>query len=152
MKTFLSLLAYTLFFGLMVACKDDSANPNPVVTASGQTDLLVANPWLLDRVNDTSGQPIATGKLNLATTALYYLTMEFKANNTVRALDAKTKQVVNGGTWYLTADNKAIDVNVTGFKGQFPLVDLSRSKMTLRQRAPVNGVDTDVNLEFKPSL
>jgi hypothetical protein len=60
--------------------------------------------------------------------------------------------VINGGSWKLAADNKSIDVDVTGFKGNFPIVRLDRQKLILRQRAPVDGKDADINLEFDPTI
>ncbi len=78
--------------------------------------------------------------------------MQFRGNNTVRALDRTSKQIINGGTWKLTVDSKSMDVEVTQFSGNFPLVELSRTKLVLRQRAPVDKKDADINLEFDPSL
>lgn len=132
----------------LTACKDDSS----AITAQSQTNLLVANKWLLTRVATTSDQTISQSQLNLATLLLYELNMEFKANNTVRAINTKTQQIVNGGTWTLAPDNRSMDVVVTGFTGNFPIIELSRTKLTLRQRAPIGGKDTDINLEFVPSF
>ncbi|QJW90155.1 hypothetical protein HNV11_12595 [Spirosoma taeanense] len=139
-----------LFFALLVVaslagCKDDSPN------ASTQTELLVANNWLTRRVTTPDGQEINRSRLNLATQVLFDLNMQFRSNGTVRALDPRqANSVVNGGTWKLAADNQSIDVDVSGFKGNFPIIQLNRTKLILRQRAPVDGKDTDVNLEFEP--
>ena len=134
----------------LLNCKDDSNSPQP--TASSQTELLVANKWALNRVATPDGQSVSQSQLSVTTVVLYELYMEFKADGTVRAINQKTSQIPNGGTWRLAADNKSIDVVVTGFSGNFPFVELSRTRMTLRQSAPVNGKTTDINLEFLPSL
>lgn len=144
------------FFALIVLAvtlngckKDDNATP----TASSQTDLLIANNWRTTRVTTADGQEINANRLNLATQVLYALNMQFRADGSVRALDPnQSNKVVNGGSWKLAADNQSIDVDVTGFKGNFPIIRLDRSKLILRQRAPVDGKDTDINLEFDPSL
>lgn len=144
------VLVVALMGGLMSCKKDDSNAPAP--TAASQTELLVANKWLLTRVANANDQTISTSQLNVTTTLLFELDMQFKADNTVRAINHTTSQIINGGTWKLTADNQSMDVDVNGFKGNFPILVLNRTKLTLRQRAPVNGVDTDINLEFAPSL
>ncbi len=146
------LLPFALFSG----CKkdDNTGGMTPAPTAQTQTQLLVGNVngWQLDKLTDTSGKTINATQTNLTTQVLFGLIFQFRENNTVRALDRTTKQIVNGGEWTLTADNKAVNVNVTGFKGDFPLVELTAKKMTLRQNVPVNNVNQDVNLEFTPSL
>ena len=151
MISFRFLLVSLLFVGTLAGCKKDNGT-TPAPTASSQTDLLVANNWLMSRVATPDGQSISTNRLNLATQVLYQLDMQFRADNTVRAIDHTSKQIINGGTWKLAADNKSMDVVVTGFNGNFPIVELSRTKLILRQRAPVDGKTTDINLEFDPSL
>ena len=86
------------------------------------------------------------------TLVLFELDMQFRSDGTVRAINRLTSQIPNGGTWKLAPDFKSMDVDVNGFKGNFPIVELTRTKLTLRQRAPVSGVESDINLEFKPSL
>ena len=147
----LSAVTLFVFFGLTQCGPDDTNNPTP--TQSSQTDLLVANNWHTFQVSTPDGQALNKSRLNLATQVLFDLNMQFRNNGTVRALDPKqSNSVVNGGTWTLASDNKSIDVDVTGFKGNFPIVTLSKSKLTLRQRAPVDGKDADINLEFEPTL
>lgn len=148
---------YLLLPLLVLSGCDKDDNPGgttPTPSAQTQTQLLVgsANGWQLDKLTDTSGKTINATQTNLTTQVLFGLIFQFRANNTVRALDRTTKQIVNGGEWTLTADNKAVNVNVTGFKGDFPLVELTARKMTLRQTVPVNGTNQDINLEFVPSL
>ncbi|WP_338877004.1 hypothetical protein WBJ53_15210 [Spirosoma sp. SC4-14] len=142
----IGLLLSIVFAG----CKKNDDTPTP--TAQSQTDLLVANKWLLNRVSTTDDKTIGTSQMNTTTLLLFELDMQFKDDGTVRAINHLTGQIPNGGTWKLASDNQSIDVDVTGFKGNFPIVVLTKTKLTLRQRAPVNGVDTDINLEFTPSL
>jgi hypothetical protein len=147
----LFLLSAVLLTALTHCKKDDGATPAP--TAASQTDLLVANNWRTVRVSTPNGVEINRSRLNLATQVLYDLNMQFRNNGTVRALDPRqSNSVVNGGTWTLAADSKSIDVDVSGFKGNFPIVTLNKNKLVLRQRAPVDGTTTDINLEFDPTL
>ncbi len=139
-----------MLLGSLTACqKDDPAAP----TATTQTERLVANNWQTTRVTTTDGQTINRNRLNLSTQVLFDLKMQFRADGRVSALDPnQSNQIINGGTWKLAADNQSIDVDVTGFKGNFPIVQLSRNKLILRQNAPVDGKATDINLEFDPVL
>ncbi len=149
MTPFRFLLITLLLFGTLTGCKNEGGT---TPTPASQTELLVANNWLTTRVSTPDGQSISRNRLNLATQVLFDLDMQFRNNNTVRAIDRTSKQIVNGGTWTLATDSKSIDVDVTGFKGNFPIVELSRTKLILRQRAPVDSRNADINLEFDPSL
>lgn len=150
--TTLRYLVVTLFLSItLFGCKKDDETP----TVSSRTQLLVANNWRLPVVGGVTtpdGQSINTSRLNLATQVLFQLDMQFRNNNTVRALDRTSNQVINGGTWQLATDSQSMDVDVTGFKGNFPIVELSRTKLVLRQRAPVDGKDADINLVFEPTI
>ncbi|QJD79867.1 hypothetical protein [Spirosoma rhododendri] len=144
----LRLLAVALLFlAFTTGCNKDDNNP------TSQTGLLVANNWQVSNVTTTDGQTINQSRLNLATSVLFSLSMQFRNDNTVRALDPKqSNQVINQGTWKLASDNQSMDVVVTGFNGNFPIVQLNRSTLILRQQAPVDGKTTPINLEFKPVL
>ena len=145
------LLIPLLLSGALTGCKNEGGT-TPAPTTASQTELLVANNWQITRVSTTDGQSINQNRLSLNTQVLFNLNMQFRSNNTVRALDRNSKQIINGGTWRLATDSKSMDVVVTGFTGNFPVVELSRTKLILRQRAPVDGKDADINLEFDPSL
>ena len=140
-----------LFTALTTSCNKDDNNPTP--TTDSQTALLVANNWQVSNVTTTDGQTINQSRLNLATSFLFSLSMQFRNDNTVRALDPKqSNQVINQGTWKLASDSQSMDVVVNGFNGSFPIVQLNRSTLILRQQAPVDGKTTPINLEFKPVL
>ncbi|MBD2703181.1 hypothetical protein IC229_21220 [Spirosoma sp. BT702] len=152
MNTFRLLFALAIFALTLAGCKKDDGT-TPGGTTNSQTELLVANNWRMKRVSDVANQEINRNRLNLTTQVIYDLDMQFRNNGTVRALDPKQSgTVVNGGSWKLTTDNQSIDVDVQGFKGIFPIIQLTRNKLVLRQRAPVDGKDADINLEFDPSL
>ena len=133
-------------------CKKSNTDPAPITTAS-QTALLVSNTWVIKQISDVNGKAYTDGQLSLTTLAVKSLDFQFKSDNTVRASDSITKQIKNGGTWYLVDTNTALDVNVTGFSGKFPVVELTKTKLTLRQVDKINGVaNTPINLEFVPSI
>ena len=152
MTTLRFSLAILLLSGMLTGCKNNNGT-TPVPTAVSQTELLVANNWRISRVSTPDGQSINRSRLSLTNQLLFDLNMQFRANGTVRALDPNaSNEVRNAGTWVLAPDSKSMEVVVTGFRGNFPIVNLSRTKLVLRQRAPVDGKDADINLEFDPSL
>jgi hypothetical protein len=152
MKPIRLFLLSAILATVLTCCKKDDGN-TPVPTAASQTNLLVANNWRTVRVSTPNGVEINKSRLNLATQVLYDLNMQFRNNGTVRALDPRqSNSVINGGTWTLATDFQSIDVDVSGFKGNFPIVMLNKNKLVLRQRAPVDGTTTDINLEFDPTL
>ena len=153
MKMIRALFTVLLLAGLLTGCKkDDGTTPSPT-TGNSQAELLVANNWQVTSTTTPDGTVINPSRLNLVNQNLPQLRFQFRTDNSVRALDpSQSNKVVNGGSWYMGADNKSIDVDVTGFKGNFPIIRLDRSKLILRQRAPVDGQTTDINLEFEPAL
>ena len=155
MTTLRLFLVFTILLATLTQCKKEDSGTTPAPTVTSQTDLLVANNWHTVRITTPDGQEINKSRLNLETQALYDLNMQFRSNGTVRALDPKqSNSVVNAGTWTLATDNKSIDVVVTGFSGNFPIVQLTKSKLILQQtnKALVDGKKADVNLEFDPTL
>lgn len=146
------LLVISVIVSTLANCKKDN-NTDPTPTAASQTALLVANNWRTVRVTTPTGTEINKSRLSLSTQILYDLNMQFRDNGTVRALDPnQSNTVINGGTWVLATDFQSINVNVTGFNGNFPIVQLSKTKLILRQQAPVDGKTTDINLEFDPVI
>lgn len=151
------LTRYLLLFfviGLITQCKRTTTpDPTAPVTAATQTELLVANTWKIDRVTDIDGKAIGQSQLGLETVALFFLNMQFTNTNIVRAIDRTTKQIRNAGDWALVNENKAIDVKVTGFKGVFKLVELTKKSLILQQdQVQVNGIKQVANLVFVPSI
>jgi hypothetical protein len=143
----LFILFFLLFVGVTSCKKDDSTQ-----TIASRADLLVANDWRLTRITDTSNNVIAVNRLGVSALALNFADIQFTDKNIARAIDRSTKQIINGGSWYLVQNNEALDINVNGFTGIFPIIELSRTKLIIRQNTTVDGKKTDVNLEFAPSV
>jgi hypothetical protein len=131
----------------LTACKDKNQN-----TPATTTELITANGWALDRITTADKQTISTNRLNASTALIFGLDIQFRDNNIVRASDKVSKQIINAGTWFLVDSDKFVDVNVTGFKGKFEISEISRTKLVLKNKVPVSGVDTDALMEFVPNL
>ena len=144
-----------LFLTLLTGCKKEDNTTDPEPTQSSQTDLLVANNWRTTSITTPDGQAINKSRLDLFSQSLFELNMQFRNNGRVNALDPTQGNVaVNGGTWKLATDNQSIDVDVTGFVGNFPIVQLTKNKLILRQdgKASIDGKKSDVYLVFEPAL
>ncbi len=144
-------LALLLLFSLFTGCKKDATDPQ-TNTVTTNTDLIVATNWRINRLADANGNTLNDTQLSAETIALRYFDFQFKGDMTVRAIDSITRQIKNGGDWKFTADNKGVDVKVTGFSGIFPLLTLTRTSLVLQQTAKVNGTDAPIRLEFVPAV
>lgn len=148
MKRFIPVLILSVST-LFSQCKQGN---EPDTSTATRLELITASNWQLNQLTDASGKVINPQQTNLTTQVLFGLDFQFRNDNIVRALDRTTKQIVNGGDWKFTSDNTGVDVKVTGFNGVFPIGELSRQKLVLKNKIPVNGVEQEANLEFKPSL
>ena len=144
----LYILAALLLVFTVSCDKDTKTDPQ----STDKDKVLINNPWRLTNVTDASGKAIPQNQLNLETQAIYLFDIQFFNNNVTKALDRTSRQVVNGGTWYLIDNNQVLDIEVSQFKGKFNIKELSRTKMTLGNTVPVNGVTQEANLVFEPVI
>ena len=147
MRSLLCLVCFGFIY--LAGCKKNEAVP---VTSADRSEVLIANKWRMERITTVDGTAIPVNQLGVSALALNYVDIQFTDANIARAIDRSTKQVINAGSWKLTSDSQGLDVDVTGFKGIFPIIDLSRTRLILRQNTTVNGTKTDVNLEFVPAV
>ena len=150
MKKTLFLFASVLIF--LSACTKNSST-----TPQTQAELIAANGWKIDRFAALDGTTITSNKLNPTSVLILSLDFAFHTPNSqgigiVRATDKISKQVVNAGTWSFVENNTKMDIKVSGFTGTFSVVELTKTKLVLRNRVPVSGVDTDTNMEFSPNI
>lgn len=137
-------------FMVLLATSCDKDKPGPQPDGSTKSKILVTNPWRLTDVTDPAGVKIPINQLGIQTLGLYTIDIQFFDNNVTKALDQKTSQVTNGGTWYLKENDKLLDIEISQFKGDFGVKELSRNKMSLTTQIPVNGVDKPGVLVFSP--
>ncbi len=150
MKTTKSLLLVLSFLLLVTACDKGSNDPLKPDTGTAKGKVLITNPWRLVNVTDAAGKTIPQNQLGIETLAIYLFDIQFFDNNVTKAIDRTSRQVVNGGTWYLKERDQILDIEVNAFNGKFGIKELSRAKMTLNNLIPVNGVNQSANLVFEP--
>ncbi|GHB81323.1 hypothetical protein [Persicitalea jodogahamensis] len=150
MKSVKSILLAALVLLFITSCDKQSADPQNPDTNVTKDKVLIANPWRLVNITDASGKAIPQNQLGLETLAIYLFDIQFFDNNVTKALDRTSRQVVNGGTWYLVENEQILDIEVNQFKGKFGIKELSRAKMTLSNEISVKGVNQPANLVFEP--
>jgi len=147
----LLLFVPVLFLSLLViSCDDKDKNENPEPTAKNK--ILVNYPWRMSSVTDLSGKEISENQLNVDTKYIKQMDIKFQENARVNALDQKSSQVINGGTWSLINEEKTLDIKIIGFSGEFGLEELANSKMRLKSKMPVNGVEQEAIMVFQPVI
>jgi hypothetical protein len=138
-----------LFTGIS-SCKSPKVAPTET-----KTTLLTKNNWIINRFTTIDNSTVQEAKLNLSSKLLYQLEFQFRSNNQVKALDKVTKQVFNGGTWELSADEKIIIIDIPGLKDNFELIEITKNKLVLRPNEkvfPIVDNNTVVNMEFVPTI
>jgi len=142
-------LLLTLF--LLGCSKDNEKNETPELTEKDK--ILINYPWRMSTVTDLAGKDISFNQLNTQTRAIKeIMDIQFLQNNVTKAIDQGSKQVINGGTWYLIDDNKTLDIKISGFSGEFGVEELTNSKLRLKSMMPVNGVEQETIMVFEPVI
>lgn len=147
----LLLFVPLLFLSVLVfSCKDKDKEETPQPTEKSK--ILVNYPWRMYSVTDLSGKEIPSNQLNAQTQGIKLMDIQFQQNAVVKAIDQRSSQVINGGTWYLIDEEATLDIKISGFSGEFGLQELSNSKMKLKSKMPVNGVEQETLMVFQPVI
>jgi len=139
------LLIGFVFF--TISCKKSA------LAVAEPSKVLSANFWKLDRFTDIEGKTLSQNQLNSQAQALFGLDYEFRNDNVTRAKDRITKQILNAGTWYLISNNQVLDIDILGFKGQFKVIEISKTKIILQaENNKMISAGQFVNMEFLPTF
>jgi hypothetical protein len=137
---------------LLLGCdKDKDKEENPTLTEKDK--ILINYPWRMSTVTDLANKDIPFNQLNTQTQAIKeVMDIQFLQNNVTKAIDQGSKQVINGGTWYLINENKVLDIKISGFSGEFGVEELTNSKLRLKSKMPVNGIEQETIMVFQPVI
>ena len=153
MKRILLIVPLLLALFLVACDKDKKENTTPNPTPTEKDKILTNYPWRMSTVTDLSGKVISFNQLNAQTRAIKeVMDIQFLQNNVTRAFDQGSKQVINGGTWYLIDESKTLDINISGFSGQFGVEEITNSKLRLKSKMPVSGVEQETIMVFEPVI
>ena len=149
MKRIFNIIPLLIALLFLNSCGDKDKNVTAQPTEKDK--ILINYPWKMTEVTDLSGKTIAKDKLDLKTQIIPLLEIQFVSGNKVYAKDEQS-QVQNGGTWYLTNETKILDIDIISFKGQFGIEELTNSKMRLKSKMPISGVEQDAIMVFAPVI
>jgi hypothetical protein len=150
MKRIFSLIPALVILFFVSSCGDKDNNGTAQPTEKDK--ILVNYPWALKEVTDMSGKAIPSGQWDATAKLLPSMNFEFQSGNKVIARGVGDGQAVNGGTWYIIQEGKVLDINISGFKGEFGLQELTNSKMRLTRKMPVAGVEQETIMVFDPVI
>ena len=145
MKKLIFVLTLVSF---VFACKDKKEEPG-----NASAKILTANFWKLDRFTDPTGRTLGQNEVGSQAQAIFSFDFEFRADNVTRGRDRASKQIVNAGSWYLKNNDKVLDIQITGFGGEFKILELSNTKLILQaENNQFISASSTINLELVPSL
>jgi hypothetical protein len=147
MNRIISYIATLVLVVVLAACNGKTTTPEP---DNAKDKVLVSYPWRLVNITDVNNKTIPQNQLALETQAIYLFDIQFFDNNVTKAFDRVSRQVINGGTWYLLENDEVLDIEVSQFKGKFRVIDLNRTRMTLKNKIPLGGTQQDALLVFEP--
>ncbi|QRQ99428.1 hypothetical protein [Dyadobacter sandarakinus] len=151
MKRLLLFFPLLLLFVIAGCDKDKDENETPQLTEKDK--ILVSYPWRMTAVTDLNGKTIPNSQLNIETQAIgEYMDIQFLQNNVTKAIERKSSQVINGGTWYLINNNATLDIKVSGFSGEFGVQELTNSRLRLKSKMPVAGTEQETLMVFEPVI
>lgn len=148
MKKFIFLFIPLLF---LLSCED----PNIESNDKSSVELLTSKAWQLEKYTDEQGKTINRASLNSAANLLFGLIFDFsleKGVQEVRGIDKLSKNIINRGSWSLKSEeeNLILDIDIVGFSGDFEIINLTNSSMTLQAKTEnlLIGVGPEIYLVF----
>lgn len=137
----------TILFSLCIfSCvKDQVIDPN-----LAKSDAIKSTEWVISGFTTADNTPIDPALFTGDAKFIDQLTYIFDNAGVVRSYDKVSKQAQSYGTWGLIENSTKLDININGFKGTFGVIELSKTKMILRNNIKYNNTDIPVNMVFIP--
>lgn len=142
-----SKLLLVLLFSLSIfsCAKDEVIDPN-----LAKTEAIKSSEWVINGFTTSDNTPIDPALFTGDAKFIDQLTYIFDNAGVVRSYDKVSKQAQSYGTWGLIENSTKLDININGFKGTFGVIELSKTKMILRNNIKYNNTDIPVNMVFIP--
>lgn len=136
---------------MVLACITDEPIPEVSLT---KEEILTRQPWRVNRYSKPDNSVINDTQLSFQAVVIRGLQFEFRNDGRVFGIDRVTKQVINQGTWRFLPDNTTLDIQVTGFSGEFIIRSLTLDGLVLETSTEgfVSGIGDTILLEFIPIL
>ena len=145
MKLF-KLLLILLFSSSTFSCaKNENIDPNLV-----KSEAIKASEWIINGFTTIDNTPIDPALFSGDAKFIDQLTYVFDNTGVVRSYDKVSKQAQAYGTWGLVENATKLEINIQGFKGTFGVIELSKTKMILRNNIKYNNIEIPINMVFIP--
>ena len=153
----LKLLSILLISVSIFSCQKEAAT-DPTLTeeeklkveASKKVEAIKSTEWLVSGFTTADNAPIDPTLFTGDAKFIDQLTYIFDNTGIVRSYDKISKQAQANGTWGLVENSTKLDINIQGFKGTFGVIELSKTKMILRNNIKYKNIDIPVNMVFIP--
>ena len=119
-------------------------------TNLAKTDAIKSSEWIISGFTTSDNTPIDPTLFAGDAKFIDQLTYVFDNSGVVRSYDKVSKQAQAYGTWGLVENSTKLEINIQGFKGTFGVIELSKTKMILRNNIKYKNTDIPVNMIFIP--
>ena len=139
------LLVLLISLSIFSCAKDEIVDPN-----LAKTDAIKSSEWIISGFTTSDNTPIDPALFAGDAKFIDQLTYVFDNSGVVRSYDKVSKQAQAYGTWGLVENSTKLEINIQGFKGTFGVIELSKTKMILRNNIKYKNTDIPVNMIFIP--
>ncbi len=153
----LKLLSILLISVSIFSCeKDPGSDPTLTeeeklkVETSKKVEAIKSTEWLVTGFTTADNSPIDPALFTGDAKFIDQLTYVFDNTGIVRSYDKVSKQAQANGTWGLAENATKLEINIQGFNGIFAVIELSKTKMVLRNNIKYKNIDIPVNMVFIP--
>ena len=120
------------------------------IVTTQKTEAIKSTEWVVNGFTTADNTPIDPALFSGDAKFINQLTYIFDNSGIVRSYDKVSKQAQAYGTWGLVENATKLEINIQGFKGTFGVIELSKTKMILRNNIKYNNNDIPVNMVFLP--
>lgn len=140
-----TLLILIISLSIFSCAKDETIDPN-----LAKTDAIKSSEWVISGFTTSNNTPIDPALFTGDAKFIDQLTYIFDNAGIVRSYDKVSKQAQAYGAWGLIENSTKLEINIQGFKGTFGVIELSKTKMILRNNIRYNNNDIPINMIFVP--
>lgn len=145
MKHFKLLLILLISISIFSCAKEAVIDP-----ILAKTEAIKSSEWVITGFTTADNTPIDPTLFSGDAKFIDQLTYIFDNTGIVRSYDKVSKQAQAYGSWGLIENATKLEINIYGFKGTFGVIELSKTKMVLRNNIKYKNTDIPVNMVFIP--
>ena len=156
MKLSKLLLIILISISIFSCAKQENTDPTLTeeeklkIALTQKVEAIKSSEWVISGFTTTDNTPIDPALFSGDAKFIDQLTYIFDNTGIVRSYDKVSKQAQAYGTWGLIENATKLEINIQGFKGTFGVIELSKTKMVLRNNIKYNNLEIPVNMVFLP--